>query len=198
MSLFFGRRDGDGSEFRSQWRAPNLCLLRSFLTIAVLFCISTFLSNRAWGQVQNPPASDSTQSAPDSGITPASPDAAPSDSSVQGDAGQFVFRKQVEEVVLHATVVDPQNNLVPNLGQSGFQVFEDGKLQQITSFHQEHVPVALGILIDNSGSMLPKRAGVNQAAINLIRSTDPHDEIFVVNFGRSTTWIRISQTMSRS
>ena len=105
------------------------------------------------------------------------------DSSVQGEAGQFVFRKQVEEVVLHATVVDQQNNLVPNLGRNGFQVYEDGKLQQITSFHQEHVPVALGILIDNSGSMLPKRAAVNQAALNLIHSTNPQDEIFVVNFG---------------
>ena len=105
------------------------------------------------------------------------------ESSVQGDAGQFVFRKQVEEVVLHATVVDPQNNPVPDLGRSGFQVYEDGRLQQITSFHQEHVPVALGILIDNSGSMLPKRAAVNQATLNLIRSTNPQDEIFVVNFG---------------
>jgi Ca-activated chloride channel homolog len=105
------------------------------------------------------------------------------DSSVQGDAGQFVFRKQVEEVVLHATVVDQQNNLVSDLARGGFQVYEDGKLQQITSFHQEHVPVALGILIDNSGSMLPKRAAVNQAALNLIRSTNPQDEIFVVNFG---------------
>ena len=93
--------------------------------------------------------------------------------SVQGEAGQFVFRKQVEEVVLHATVVDQQNNLVPDLGRAGFQVYEDGRLQQITSFHQEHVPVALGILIDNSGSMLP----------NLIHSTNPQDEIFVVNFG---------------
>ena len=191
MSLFFDRREAGTSEVRSQWRAPNLGLMRSFLTIAVLFCLSTFLSNLVWGQVQNPP-STSTPRAPDSGITLENPEAAPpdenppavpADSAVQGDAGQFVFRKQVEEVVLHATVVDQQNNLVPNLGQSGFQVFEDGKLQQITSFHQEHVPVALGILIDNSGSMLPKRAAVNQAAINLIRSTDPHDEIFVVNFG---------------
>jgi VWFA-related protein len=103
--------------------------------------------------------------------------------SVQGEAGQFVFRKQVEEVVLHATVVDQQNNLVPDLGRGGFQVYEDGRLQQITSFHQEHVPVALGILIDNSGSMLPKRSAVNRAALNLIHSTNPQDEIFVVNFG---------------
>jgi Ca-activated chloride channel family protein len=182
MSLFFWRGTGFG-RVSAPWVAPALVFLRPFLAIAALFFVSTFLSDRAVGQVQNPTPSASTPSAPDGGITPESSDAASPDSPVQSDAGQFVFRKQVEEVVLHATVVDQQNNLVPNLGQSGFQVYEDGKLQQITSFHQEHVPVALGILIDNSGSMLPKRAAVNQAAINLIRSTDPHDEIFVVNFG---------------
>lgn len=117
------------------------------------------------------------------------PSIAPAQSSSQGqdqtEAGQFVFRKQVEEVILHAVVVDRQNNLISNLSQSGFQVFEDGKEQQITSFHQEHVPVALGILIDNSGSMRPKRDAVNQAAINLIRTSNPQDEIFVVNFGEN-------------
>jgi Ca-activated chloride channel homolog len=101
----------------------------------------------------------------------------------QGEAGQFVFRKQVEEVVLHALVVDERNNPVTNLPQSAFQVYEDGKPQQITSFHQERIPVALGILIDNSGSMRPRRGAVNQAALNLARASNPQDEIFVVNFG---------------
>jgi Ca-activated chloride channel homolog len=101
----------------------------------------------------------------------------------QGDAGQFVFKKKVEEVILHAVVVDQKNDLIPDVPQEEFRVFEDGKPQQITSFHQEHVPVALGVLIDNSGSMRPKREAVNQAALNLARSSDPQDEIFVVNFG---------------
>ena len=166
-------------------RTLGLWLAFTFWTV---FWVFTTLRANA----QDPPASSAAAEGPSSSITLQNSDQAPADpptqqvpsaSSVQGDAGQFVFRKQVEEVVLHATVVDQQNNLISNLGQSGFQVYEDGRLQQITSFHQEHVPVALGILIDNSGSMLPKRAAVNQAAINLIRSTDPHDEIFVVNFG---------------
>jgi Ca-activated chloride channel homolog len=107
----------------------------------------------------------------------------PSSQDPQGDAGQFVFRKKVEEVILHAVVVDQQNDLISNMPQSEFRVYEDGRPQEITSFHQERVPVALGILIDNSGSMRPKRDGVNQAALNLARSSDPQDEIFVVNFG---------------
>ena len=128
---------------------------------------------------QTPPAQAPTV---DQSVAPAQ---SSPQSEAQGEAGQFVFRKQVEEVILHAVVVDRQNNLISNLSQGGFQVFEDGKQQQITSFHQEHVPVALGILIDNSGSMRPKRDAVNQAAINLIRTSNPQDEIFVVNFGEN-------------
>jgi len=122
--------------------------------------------------------SNSPSITPDNGTTAASPD-------TQVDTGQFVFRKKVEEVILHAVVVDQQNDLIPDVPQNEFRVFEDGKPQQITSFHQEKVPVALGILIDNSGSMRPKREAVNQAALNLARSSDPQDEIFVVNFGEN-------------
>ncbi len=108
------------------------------------------------------------------------------DSSIeqtQPEGGQFVFKKKVEEVVLRGIVVDQENNLISNLNRDEFTIFEDGKLQKMTSFHQENAPLALGILIDNSGSMLPKRPKVNDAALNLIRSSNPQDEVFVVNFG---------------
>jgi VWFA-related protein len=94
----------------------------------------------------------------------------------------FVFRKEVDEVTLHATVVDDQNRLITNLVQKDFNVLEDGKPQKITSFHSEDIPVALGIVIDNSGSMREKRAKVNAAAINLVQSSNPQDKVFVVNF----------------
>jgi Ca-activated chloride channel homolog len=96
--------------------------------------------------------------------------------------GVFVFRKQVEEVQLHATVVDDRQRLVTNLDRNSFQVFEDGQPQKITSFRHEDIPVALGVVIDNSGSMRDKRPAVNQAAINLVKASNPRDEVFVVNF----------------
>src|SRR6266576_347184 len=108
------------------------------------------------------------------------------DSSIaqtQPESGQFVFKKKVEEVVLRGIVVDQENNLISNLNRDAFTIYEDGKLQKMTSFHQENAPLALGILIDNSGSMLPKRPKVNDAALNLIKSSNPQDEVFVVNFG---------------
>ncbi|HYG97534.1 MAG TPA: VWA domain-containing protein [Terriglobales bacterium] len=98
------------------------------------------------------------------------------------DDGVYVFKAKVEEVVLHATVVDDKQRLVTNLDKTAFTVFEDGQPQTITSFRHEDIPVALGIVIDNSGSMRDKRAAVNSAALNLVRASNPKDEVFVVNF----------------
>ncbi len=119
---------------------------------------------------------------------PAAPSAAP-DQKPQSkpdpnlnDQGIFVFKKDVDEVLLHATVQDDKSHLVTTLDRSAFAVFEDGKQQNIISFRHEDIPVAMGIVIDNSGSMREKRNKVNQAALNLVRSSNPRDEVFVVNF----------------
>jgi Ca-activated chloride channel family protein len=100
-----------------------------------------------------------------------------------GEEPGFVFKSEVEEVILHAIAVDDQNHLVTSLGRDNFEVYEDGKLQKVTAFRKERVPVALGILIDNSGSMLPKRAKVNEAALQLVDASQEGDRVFVVNFG---------------
>ena len=98
------------------------------------------------------------------------------------DQGIFVLKKDVDEVMLHASVIDDKQHLVTNLDRTAFTVFEDGKQQSIISFHHVDIPVAMGIVIDNSGSMREKRNKVNQAALNLVRSSNPKDEVFVVNF----------------
>lgn len=146
--------------------------------------------NQPAGQGSSPPPSssiggqqESSSTIPPPSASRQSQDNSSAQESQAGDNGQFVFRKKVEEVVLHAVVVDDQNDLISNLDKGSFRVFEDSKPQEITSFYREHVPVALGILIDNSGSMRPKRPAVNDAALNLVRSSNPQDEVFVVNFG---------------
>ena len=127
----------------------------------------------------------STQQPASPGVAGAPASSQDSTSSQQPDveAGQFVFKANVEEVALHAVVVDQQNRLISALNRDAFSIYEDGKLQKLQSFRQENVPLALGILIDNSGSMLPKRQKVNEAALNLVRSSNTKDEVFVVNFG---------------
>jgi len=94
----------------------------------------------------------------------------------------FVFHKEVEEVVLHATVVDDKQRIVTSLDKNDFNVYEDGHPQTITSFRHEDIPVALGIVVDNSGSMREKRAKVNAAALNLVRASNSNDEVCIVNF----------------
>jgi VWFA-related protein len=101
------------------------------------------------------------------------------------DSGRFVFKKQVQEVVLHATVADEGGHLVTNLDRSAFSIYVNNVPEPITSFRREDVPVALGIVIDNSGSMRDKRDKVNQAVLNLIRASNPQDEVFVVNFSQT-------------
>lgn len=124
---------------------------------------------------QNPP---SGQSNGQSGATPAGQGQAPNAT----DNGTFVFRTEAREVILHATVVDDRNHLVTTLTKPDFTVFENGQQEQIRLFRREDYPVAMGIVIDNSGSMREKRDEVNKAALNLVRSSNPDDQVFVVNF----------------
>ena len=93
-----------------------------------------------------------------------------------------MFQAFGREVMLHATVVDERNRLVMNLNKEDFNVFENDQPQTIRLFKREDFPVAMGIVIDNSGSMREKREEVNKAALNLVRSSNKDDEVFVVNF----------------
>ena len=113
---------------------------------------------------------------------PASPPAPPAQQQSGEETGTFVIRKDVDEVLLHATVIDDKQHIVTDLDRNAFSVFEDGKPQTIISFRHEDLPVSMGIVIDNSGSMREKRAKVNQAALNLVRASNAQDEVFVVNF----------------
>jgi len=129
---------------------------------------------------QTQPSAQQPAQAPDQPQTGGQADQ--SQAPANEDNGTFVFRAEVQEVVLHATVVDDKNRLITNLDKNAFTVFENGQPQVITDFRHQDVPVAMGIVIDNSGSMREKRDKVNKAAINLVRSSNPQDQVFVVNF----------------
>jgi VWFA-related protein len=97
-------------------------------------------------------------------------------------ADQFTIAVKVSMVVLHATVLDSKGILVSGLGKEDFQVLEDGVPQPIDSFSHEDIPVTVGLVVDNSGSMRPKRSEVTAAALVFARSSNPQDQMFVVNF----------------
>jgi VWFA-related protein len=133
--------------------------------------------------IAQPKSAPSAQQDPQKPETPppaSTPEQSPP--TAQEEEGGFRFHTSVEEVVLHATVVDDKQRMVTNLNKPDFTVLEDGRPQNIVSFRHEDIPVALGIVIDNSGSMREKRDKVNKAAINLVKASNPQDEVFIVNF----------------
>ena len=174
----------------------------------VLTCVSLFLliptihaqgpnsvspSSNSASAPQPPPSSANVPAGPNGGTiqqtppTQQQPQQQPGEQApANGQDNVFVFKKEVQEVMLHATVVDEQRRLVTSLDRSAFTVFEDGVPQTTTSFRKEGVAVAIGILIDNSGSMREKRDKINQAVLNLIRAGNSNDETFIVNFSQDS------------
>jgi VWFA-related protein len=98
------------------------------------------------------------------------------------DRQDFRISTTVNLVLLDVSVRDSKGVHVPGLTKADFQVFEEGKPRPISFFAKEDEPVTVGLLIDNSGSMTPKRPEVVTAALAFIRASNPEDEIFVVNF----------------
>ncbi|MGA8075063.1 MAG: VWA domain-containing protein [Candidatus Acidiferrales bacterium] len=92
------------------------------------------------------------------------------------------IKRDVDLVVLHTTVEDAKGQFVPDLKQDNFKVYEDKVEQRISVFEREDIPVTMGLVIDNSGSMREKRAQVNAAALTFVKTSNPSDEVFVVNF----------------
>jgi Ca-activated chloride channel homolog len=97
------------------------------------------------------------------------------------NGGGFIMHTDVEEVVLNASVLSG-NRLVQDLKKENFEVMEDGVKQTIISFQHSDLPVSMGLIVDNSGSMARKRPSVNKSALDLIQASNPQDEAFVVNF----------------
>jgi VWFA-related protein len=100
----------------------------------------------------------------------------------RGAHGGFTLKRNVDEVVLNVTVLDEGGHLVTDLKKDDFKIFEDGVPQTIASFQHQDIPVSMGIIIDNSGSMRDKRAAVNTAALDLVKASNRDDEAFIVNF----------------
>lgn len=94
----------------------------------------------------------------------------------------YTIRTTSRLVLLDVSVKDAKGGFVSGLNKDNFQVFENGQLQQITQFADADIPVTVGLVVDESGSMRPKRLDVITAALEFVGASNPHDEVFVVNF----------------
>jgi Ca-activated chloride channel homolog len=113
----------------------------------------------------------------------ATPQSAPSPAPpAEKKGGEYKLSVDVGLVVLHASVFDKRGHIVDGLKVDDFKVYEDGAAQKLSVFSHADIPVTMGIVIDDSGSMRPKRASVNAAALAFVKTSNPQDQVFVVNF----------------
>jgi len=101
--------------------------------------------------------------------------------------GDYTISVNVGLVVLPVRVTNQAGDSVPGLDASDFRVLEAGRPQQITLFEPEDVPATVGLVVDNSGSMRTKRGGVIAADLAFVKSSNPRDQMFVVNFNQSVS-----------
>ena len=99
-----------------------------------------------------------------------------------------VFRAESNLVVLHVNVFDRRSDAVPGLPQEAFKVFEDDRPQEITFFAGADVPVAVGLLLDASGSMIAREHMVITGGTAFARSSHPEDELFTIHFNESVKY----------
>jgi Ca-activated chloride channel homolog len=104
--------------------------------------------------------------------------------SKTSDPDEYKLSVDVGLVVLPVTVTNRKGEFVPNLAATDFQVSEAGRPQEITLFKSEDVPVTVGLVVDNSGSMGSKRPEVVAASLAFVQSSNPGDQMFVVNFNQ--------------
>jgi VWFA-related protein len=100
---------------------------------------------------------------------------------------ELTLHSNVRLVLLDVSVKDRKGGFVSGLVKEDFTVMENGKPQPKFEFGQEGLPVTVGILVDESYSMRPKRADVIAAAETFIKESNPHDEVFVLNFNDHVT-----------
>src|SRR5690348_11690024 len=166
-------------------RAADFSLLR----LSFVFFVAIFLTGALSGLRAQAPNSQATASqAQDSQSQPPLPPtpniniAPPPDPNAQSQSGGKVLKSNVQMVVLHVSVMDDHGVMIDKLAGANFRVFEDKVEQKVALFSHEDIPLTMGLVIDNSGSMRQKRGQVNAAALTFVKTSNPADEAFVVNF----------------
>ena len=95
---------------------------------------------------------------------------------------EFTISTTSRLVLLDVSVKDTAGGFVAGLTKDNFRIMEDGKPQTISQFADADIPVTIGLVVDESGSMRPKRPEVITAALSFISASNPQDEMFVLNF----------------
>ena len=101
------------------------------------------------------------------------------------DLNDYRISSEVDLVLLDVSVKDARGGFVSGLEKSAFKVFEDKQEKPIRVFASQDVPVTVGLVVDNSGSVRPKKPEIVTAALTFVTQSHPKDETFIVNFNDS-------------
>jgi len=97
------------------------------------------------------------------------------------------FNVDTTLVLIPANVTDPANRFVLGLHKEDFHLLEDGVEQTITHFSGEDTPLSIGLVFDISGSMDFKLQTSRRAALQFLKTMNPDDEAFLVEFSDKAT-----------
>lgn len=154
---------------------PAACLILLFSNLFIPFLLSSYAQD-----ADEPPKSESKRTKP---LLESTPDESQ-------DPRGYKIGVNVDLVLMYATVYDKAGRFVRGLKQEDFRVYEDGVRQNIESFSQEDVPASMGIVLDISGSMRGKFEQVKNAALALVRASNPQDELFLIAFNEEVELVQ--------
>jgi len=97
--------------------------------------------------------------------------------------GDPSFRSDTNLVVIPVAVTDAMNRFVLGLEKGDFHLTEDGVEQKVAHFSGEDAPLSVGLVFDESGSMDYKLRAARDAAAHFLKTFNPTDEAFLVEFG---------------
>jgi len=95
---------------------------------------------------------------------------------------QKTFKVSTNSVAVYATVTEPDKRLVPDLVEDDFEVYDNGKLQTLTSFDNKPQPISVVVMLDTSGSMTLALDLVKAAAEQFLIRMLPDDQGMVGAF----------------
>jgi Ca-activated chloride channel family protein len=97
-------------------------------------------------------------------------------------AQEPTFRSGSRVVPSYVTVVDANNRLVTDLGREDFEVFDNGRPQEITIFDNEVRPFSVAVMLDTSISMTDRMKDLYAGAEQFLLRLLPHDKGIVGAF----------------
>src|SRR6266446_3755673 len=106
---------------------------------------------------------------------------------VAADLSPYTLKVDVDLALFNVTVLDNKDRKVAGLGPENFRIYEEGQPQAINFFRADDVPATIGLVIDNSGSMSPRKDRVLAAAMAFANACNPQDELFIINFNEKVS-----------